>query len=607
MKVGPINHGNGKFEFVVWAPHANQMTLRIFSTNEQTYKMNILPNGYWSVVVNNVAPDTTYYYLINNERERPDPASNFQPQDVHGPSQVVDHEKYKWTDQNWNGIPLTNYILYELHVGTFTEEGTFTSAINKLDYLCQLGITAIEIMPVAQFPGNRNWGYDGVYPFAPQSSYGGVEALKNFVDVCHSKGLAVVLDVVYNHLGPSGNYLRDFGPYFIDKYKTPWGMAVNFDDEYSDEVRNYFIENALFWLENYHFDALRIDAVHSIFDFGAKHFLAELNENIESLYHKNGKKYFIIVESDLNDVRLITPIEQGGYGCDAQWSDDFHHALHSALTGEKSGYYMDFGKIEHVASALKNSFVYSGIHSAYRKKRHGNDASGRPTYQFVVSIQNHDQIGNRAFGERLSQLVPFEALKLAAAAMILSPYIPMLFMGEEYAEESPFLYFISHSEPELIEAVQKGRKAEFKAFKWTGSIPDPQSEETFDHSKLNWHCIEEDKHRTMLEFYRELINLRKSISAFQDFSRDHLDVKINEEEKIVFIHRNNKESSIYSILNLNNIEVTTFINLPEGRWKKILDSADKKWMGKNSSTPSMISNRQDITINEFSLSVYEKV
>jgi maltooligosyltrehalose trehalohydrolase len=607
MKVGPINLGNGKYEFVVWAPHAKQMTLRIYSPNEQTYKMNILENGYWSVVVNNVAPDTIYNYMINNELERPDPASNFQPQDVHGPSQVVDHGKYMWTDQNWNGIPLTNYILYELHVGTFTGEGTFTSAINKLDYLCQLGITAIEIMPVAQFPGNRNWGYDGVYPFAPQSSYGGVEALKKFVDACHSKGLAVVLDVVYNHFGPSGNYLSDYGPYFIDKYKTPWGMAVNFDDEYSDEVRNYFIENALFWLENYHFDALRIDAVHSIYDFGAKHFLAELSENVASLYHKNGRKYFIIVESDLNDVRLITPIEQGGYGCDAQWSDDFHHAVHSVLTGEISGYYMDFGKIEHVASALKNSYVYSGNHSAFRKKRHGNDASGRPTYQFVVSIQNHDQIGNRAFGERLSQLVPFEALKLAAATMILSPYIPMLFMGEEYAEESPFLYFISHSEPELIEAVQKGRKAEFKAFKWKGSIPDPQSEETFEHSKLNWHCIEENKHKTMFEFYRELINLRKSIAAFQDFSRDHLDVKVNEEERTIFLHRTNRESSIYSIMNFNDIEVTTFTHLPDGKWKKILDSADKKWMGKSSSTPAMISNRQDITINEYSLSVYEKV
>ncbi|MGE5679824.1 MAG: malto-oligosyltrehalose trehalohydrolase [Bacillota bacterium] len=606
MKIGPINHGGERFEFVVWAPNASQLSLKIHKPEERSYKMRLKENNYWVTEAINVTPGTTYSFVINNEIERPDPASNYQPMDVHGPSQVVDHSSFNWTDSKWKGLQLTKYIIYELHIGTFTEEGTFESAIEKLDYLKELGITAIEIMPVSQFPGSRNWGYDGVYPFAPQSSYGGPEGLKKLVDACHNKGLAAILDVVYNHFGPSGNYLNNYGPYFHDKYKTPWGMAVNFDDEYSDEVRNYFIENALFWYEQYHFDALRLDAVHSIYDFGAKHFLTELTERVEEFYHNSGRKCFVFVESDLNDVRLITPREQGGYGCDAQWTDDFHHSIHAILTGENSGYYLDFGKTEHVVDALKNSYVYSGNHSNYRKRKHGNDASGRPTYQFIVSIQNHDQVGNRAFGERFSKLIPFEAQKLAAGAMILSPYIPMLFMGEEYGEESPFLYFISHLEPELIESVQSGRKAEFQAFRWQGNIPDPQSEETFEQSKLNWESINKGGHKVMLEFYKELIRLRKSNAALESFDRSSIEVKGVEEDKIVFMQRSNRDANVICIMNFSNIEVTTYANMPEGRWKKILDSSDKRWVGKGSSTPEVIEKSQDITISQYSFSLYER-
>ena len=440
--------------------------------------------GYHEVLVDGVEPGTLYRYRLDGTLERPDPASRCQPEDVHGPSQVVDSH-FDWDDSAWCGIPLREYILYELHVGTFTPEGTFEAIIPYLPELKALGITAIELMPIAQFPGQRNWGYDGVYPFAVQHSYGGPDGLKRLVQACHRHGLAVVLDVVYNHLGPDGNYLGDYGPYFTERYKTPWGGALNFDGPYSDEVRRFFIDNALFWVTEFRIDALRLDAVHAILDHSAQPFLQELGLALQARAEHMNRRIYAIAESALNDTRIIRSRELGGYGLDAQWNDDFHHALRVLLTDDRGGYYQDFGELGHLAKAFREGFVYAGDYSAYRRRRHGHSSRHMPAQQFVVFAQNHDQVGNRMFGERLSQLVSLEALKLAASAVLLSPFIPLLFMGEEYGEVAPFQYFISHLDPQLVDAVRRGRREEFAAFAWQGEPPDPQDIATFQRAKLD--------------------------------------------------------------------------------------------------------------------------
>ncbi|MFC1937816.1 malto-oligosyltrehalose trehalohydrolase, partial [Chloroflexota bacterium] len=413
--LGAAYLGDDQCQFIVWAPLAQRIEVHIVSPEELIIPLQRDSQGYHRVVTGGVKPGSLYFYRLDGEKEHPDPASRFQPQGVHGPSQVL-AATFPWQDQNWPGLPLQEYILYELHVGTFTEEGTFDAVIGHLDRLKDLGITAMELMPVAQFPGNRNWGYDGVCPFAVQDSYGGPEGLKHLVNTCHQKGLAVVLDVVYNHLGPEGNYIADFGPYFTDRYKTPWGAALNFDGPHSDEVRRFFIENALYWLEEFHIDALRLDALHAIFDMSSYPFLQELAASFHQKVAKLNRKAYLIGESSANDARLIKPSESGGYGLDAQWNDEFHHSLHTLLTGEQSGYYQDFGQLQHLIKAFQEGFVYSGQYSHYRQRRHGVSSRNIPSHRFVVFAQNHDQVGNRVKGERLSRLVLFEALKLAAGA-----------------------------------------------------------------------------------------------------------------------------------------------------------------------------------------------
>ncbi|MBB6611733.1 malto-oligosyltrehalose trehalohydrolase [Pontibacter sp. Tf4] len=561
--------------FTVWAPEAEQVDVVIHGEKKQTIAMQREAFGYWVGLVEDAKPGTRYSFKLNNDKELPDPASMSQPAGVHEASEVV-NPNYSWTDHNWKNLPLEEYIVYELHVGTFSEEGTFEGIINKLPELQDLGITAIEIMPIAQFPGSRNWGYDGVYPFAAQNSYGGVEGLKKLVDACHQAGIAVVLDVVYNHLGPEGNYLNEFGPYFTEKYSTPWGAALNFDDAHSDHVRNFFFQNALMWLRDFHIDALRLDAVHAILDTGAKHFLQELQEHVNHLAEQQNKPFYLIAESDLNDVRLINPIEQGGYGLAAQWMDDYHHAIHTMVTGETEGYYADFGKPEHLVKTLKHSFIYNGMYSENRKRTVGSDATANPAKQFVVCSQNHDQVGNRMLGERLTQLVSFEMLKPIAALVILSPYTPMLFMGEEYGEENPFLFFVSHTDKDLVEAVRKGRKEEFKAFAWQGEAPDPQSEETFNNSKLQHNYKNSKKHNQLREFYKALIQLRKSIVT--KLSKEHLEAALNEQETVLdFTHT---FAGIRCIINFSKEPQTIAADLKD--WKLILDSAEEKWGGPGS-------------------------
>jgi len=605
MKIGARYHGDGTCEFIVWAPQVDDVTVSITSPQERLIPMNKDGDGYWRVRAEGIFPGAQYFYRLNASIERPDPASHFQPHGVHGASEVVDHSGFQWRDEGWVSARLEDMIIYELHVGTFTPEGTFEAVIPRLEDLQSLGINAIEIMPVAQFPGERNWGYDGVYPFAVQNSYGGPEGLKRLVNACHQQGLAVGLDVVYNHLGPEGNYLGDFGPYFTEKYKTPWGRAINFDDAYSDEVRNVFIENALHWFQHYHIDALRLDAIHAIYDMSARPFLQELAETVEEFSNQQGRKFYLIAESNLNDVRVIRPREWGGYGIDAQWCDDFHHSLRTLLTGENAGYYLDFGQVEHLVKALREGFVYSGQYSAYRKKRHGSSSIDRPAHQFVVFSQNHDQVGNRLLGERLSKLVSFEALKLAAGVVLLSPYVPLLFMGEEYAEASPFLYFVSHSDPDLIEAVRQGRKHEFQSFQWPGEPPDPQNPETYLQSKLHWEKRTEGAHKVLLEFYQHLIRLRKKIPALAHLDKSSLEVSGVETEKLLLLRRWHRESQTFCVVNFNKTEVTFHFDVPSGEWKKIVDTSEERWLGPGASLPTRVESKQELTISPLSFAIYE--
>ena len=590
---------DGRCRFLVYAPFARTVEVLLLSPARRAVALEGDGAGYHHRIVDGVAAGTPYLYRLDGAKERPDPASRHQPQGVHGPSRVTDPAAFRWRDREWRGIPLPSYVLYELHVGTYTPEGTFDAVIPRLDSLVDLGITAVELMPVSQFPGRRNWGYDGVYPFAVQESYGGPEGLKRLVDACHLRGLAVVLDVVYNHLGPEGNYLSDFGPYFSDRYRTPWGAAVNFDGPFSDEVRRYFLDNALHWIRDFHIDALRLDAIHGIMDFSASPFLAELAGAVRRIRREENRRVYLIPESDLNDARVVTPAEEGGYGLDAQWSDDFHHALHTLLTGERDGYYADFAGIEPMARAFTDGFVYSGQYSAYRKRRHGNRSRHLPAGKFVVFAQNHDQVGNRMRGERLSVLVSFESLKLAAGVVLLSPYLPLLFMGEEYGEVAPFLYFVDHGDEGLIEAVRKGRKEEFAAFGWTGEIPDPQDETTFLRSRPDPSLRALGHHATLLELHRELLRVRKTIRALAGVDRPHREetevIRFDEEKALVVLRRYGGRHAA-AAFHFGETKATLPLSLPGGPWEKVLDSSDVRWGGPGGAAPETVDTATDAAL-----------
>ena len=506
--------------FLFWSPTASSTGLEV--TNKGYFPLDRKDYGYWEGSFPEINSGDRYMVVIDKNKKIPDPVSLSQPDGVHAASEVIDTFALFQKTKVWEGFDPANLIIYELHTGTFSPKGSFQGIIEKLDYLVDLGINAIELMPVAQFPGSRNWGYDGVYPFAVQQSYGGAKGLAELVTACHVKGIAVILDVVYNHLGPEGNYLPVAGPYLTDKYRTPWGSAINFDDEWCDGVRRYFIENALMWLRDFGIDGLRLDAVHAIKDNSTLHFLAELAGSVEKLNCQTGSNHFLIGECDLNDVRYISPANEGGMGLDAQWCDEFHHALHALITGERQGYYTDFGNLSSLTDSFNNAYVYNGKFSEHRKKLFGNSTNGIPGNRFVVFTQNHDQTGNRMSGERLSSLVDYESLKLAAAAMILSPFAPMLFMGEEYGEDAPFLYFTSHSDTELIEAVREGRKREFKEFMTGDEPPDAHDEDTFKRSMLSWNIDSDEKRKKLLEYYKLLIRLKKSHPALKPGNRENV-------------------------------------------------------------------------------------
>ncbi|MEH2144011.1 malto-oligosyltrehalose trehalohydrolase [Nostoc sp.] len=614
MRIGANYLGNGECEFTVWSPLLDSVTVKILTPEPQLIPLKPQSEGYWQTKVNDVYPGTLYRYVLNGQDTFADPASQYQPEGVHGPSQIVD-QHFEWTDEGWTGIPVESMIFYELHVGTFTPEGTFTAIISRLPELRELGINAIEIMPISQFPGDthvqasltyRNWGYDGVYPFAVQNSYGSPAELKQLVNACHQHDIAVVLDVVYNHFGPEGNYMAQFAPYFTKTYKTPWGDALNFDDAYSQGVRNYFIQNALYWLREFHIDALRLDAVQAIYDLGAKHFLWELGEAIHHFSQQGEKwKRHLIAESDQNNPQIIRPAELGGYGIDAQWSDDFHHALHTLLTGDRQGYYQDFGQTAQLAKAYEDTFVYDWKYAPHRKRFHGVSCRDRPLSQFTICIQNHDQIGNQMKGERLSQRISFEGLKLAAGAVLLSPNLPLLFMGEEYGETAPFIYFVSHSDPDLIQAVRAGRKQEFEAFHYANDPPDPESAETFLKSKLNWQLRNEGKHKVLWNWYRQLINLRKTHPALLNQDRNFIQATSDKQKELVIVRRWCESTELIFVMNFNSSAMT--VNLPIGHnAHKLLDSADTSWSGPGSEAAEHLSVGQEVKIKPTSIVLYER-
>ena len=519
----------------VWAPYAKEVQVILDGTS---YPMLSTRHGWWMLDSPLAGHGSDYAFVLDGSGPLPDPRSPWQPYGVHGFSRMLDHSLFSWTDDRWQAPPLSSAVIYELHTGTFSPQGTFQGVAQKLDHLVDLGITHIELMPVNSFSGTHGWGYDGVGLFAPHEPYGGPAGLKELVDECHARGIAVILDVVYNHLGPEGNYLDRFGPYFTNRYSSPWGNAVNLDGPGSDEVRRFFIENALMWLKDYHMDVLRLDAVHAIIDTSSVHFLEELSQEVEMLQARTGRHLALIAESNLNNPRIVQPREIGGYGIDAQWNDDFHHALHTVLTGEKNGYYGDFGTLSDLAQAMEEIFVYSGRYSAFRGRKHGRPVRGVSGNKFLAYLQNHDQIGNRARGERLNHLVDTGRFMLGSALVFASACIPMIFQGEEWAASSPFQYFTDHQDEELGKAVVTGRREEFAAFGWDpGDIPDPQDPATFERSKPLWEELEHEPHTSVLAWYKGLIRLRRELPVLKDGFLSQILISYHEEEQWLAMNR----------------------------------------------------------------------
>lgn len=609
MDIGSRFLPDGTCRFRVYAPFPDSMAVD-FPARKETRPLVRDPDGYWSAAWKDIVHGERYLYRLGDRVSRPDPASHSQPEGVHAASQAWDHSRFRWSDSGWAGIPPEDMVIYELHAGTFTAEGSLEAVAGRLDHLSGLGVNAIELMPVSQFPGRWGWGYDGVYPYAVHAGYGGPDSLKRLVDACHARGIAVILDVVYNHLGPEGNYLAEFGPYFTDHYKTPWGKALNFDGADCGPVREYFIGNALHWFRDYHVDALRLDAVHQIYDVSARPFLAELGGRVEELSRRDGGRRFLIAESDLNDTRIIQSRDTGGYGLDAQWLDDFHHCVDVMLHPDRSGYRRDYGEPRQLIKAFREGFVYTGEWCPTRRRRFGKSSSSRPGREFVVFVQNHDQVGNRLTGDRISTLSDPASGRLAAACMLLSPYIPLLFMGEEYGEENPFLFFADYGDAALRDAVREGRKREFNFLETEGEIPDPVSESSFLASRLDWSRLERRGHRQHLEFYRALLRLRRSSPALSRPDRENLEM--SGLDRVFWLRRWHAGSAglpadeFAAFLNFNPGEARAHMQAREGIWDLVLDSASEEWGGPGTRAPARLDAGADLALPALSAAVYRK-
>ncbi|HZO20757.1 MAG TPA: malto-oligosyltrehalose trehalohydrolase [Gemmatimonadaceae bacterium] len=597
----------GGVRFSVWAPNAAHVAVRLEGGG--THPLASSGNGVFETTVAEASAGTGYRYVLDDQIV-PDPVSRYQPRGVHGPSRVVDPASYRWRDVGWRGLEMADAIIYELHVGTFSGDGTFRGVIPHVRELSELGVTAIEIMPVAEFPGPRNWGYDGAHLYAPQSTYGGPEELRALVDAAHAEGLAVILDVVYNHLGPEGNYLNALGPYFTGRYTTPWGPALNYDDAQCDEVRRFVVDNALYWITEFHIDGLRLDAIHGIFDFSPRHILRDIADAVHAQAALLGRRALVIAESDLNDPRVVRKSEQCGYGLDGQWADDLHHAIHAALTGERDGYYADFGGIGAIANALRTPFVYDGRYSPHRKRKHGAPATGIPTDRFVVCIQNHDQVGNRAQGDRLAAIVGLRKSGLAAALVLLSPYVPLLFMGEEYGETNPFPYFVSHGDPALVEAVREGRRKEFAHFGWKGEVPDPQAPETFERARLDRRRLRTAEHAGHRALYGDLLRLRRDEGALRPGSAEARVAYDESDGWITLELVSERHRPLFTLFNLSD----TIRHIPAatsrpGAWNLLLSTDAKAYTGCGEA-PARIPNEgaadARVAVPSWSASVYAR-
>lgn len=601
--MNPGNAHNTGWQFTVWAPEAASMMLHFTGRTERLIDMQKNEEGYFQTAVMDVQENDLYFYRPEGKNDYPDPASCYQPQGVFGPSAVVDHSTHTWNDGSWKGLPFSELIFYELHVGTFTKEGTFEAIIPRLDEIAGTGINAIELMPVAQYSGNWNWGYDGVFLYAVQHTYGGPKSLKKLVDACHQRGIAVFLDVVYNHLGREGNCLPFFGPYFSEKYQTPWGKAFNFDGAWSDGVKDYIIGNVLYWAEHYHIDGLRLDAIHEIFDRNAVNIWDLLHTRVKEWQQQTGRILYLVAESDLNSPRVVSPPGIGGHGFDAAWLDDFHHALYVLLDRAGWMHYRDFGSLEQLAKAYTEGYVHSGEYVHFRKRRHGASSAGVAGSKFIIFNQNHDLPGNRPGGERLSVLVDFDRLKLAAAAVLLAPYVPLLFMGEEYGEETPFYFFSDYNDPALRDELQEGRKKQFAGFEWKEAAPDPGKEEVFKASKLQWSRRTQGKHAILLSWHRELIRLRRQHPLLKDLSKNNIRADLFSQSGLaVYRHSANGRQRLLCLFNFSGKEIPYTFLKPEGwspttavapsgepmdpaapanigcSWNKVLDSTDEAWL-----------------------------
>jgi maltooligosyltrehalose trehalohydrolase len=589
---------DGRVHVRVWAPHASEVA--VVTAGEETASRETAlareERGYFAGIIPGAAVGTRYRFRLDGDKHlAADPASRFQPEGVHGPSAVVDPGAFRWEVAAWSVPPPREWVIYELHVGTFTPEGTFDAIVPRLPYLKDLGVTTIELMPVAQFPGARNWGYDAVFPWAVQHSYGGPEGLRRLVDACHRAGIAVILDVIDNHFGPEGCVFSRFGPYFTDRYCTPWGDAINFDGPHSDEVRAFFIESALMWLEEYRVDGFRLDAVHEIYDPRAQPFLAELGEAVYKRAAELHREAVLIAESDLNDPKLMLPRAIGGYGLDAQWADDFCHALEVQLIGQESAYAGDFGAFADLATAMRQAFVYTGQFQPSRQRQFGRTPAPARRDQFVVFAQNHDQVGNRPGGERLGHHLALPRRKLAAASVLLSPFVPLLFMGEEYGEPNPFLFLTDHGDPELVEAVREGRRAEFARFGGHDAAPDPQAIETFERSRLQLDRHTEGEHAALHAWYQNLIALRRRFPVLTDPAAENT-VVARDAERVLMRHACNSDCEAIVILGFAEEETRVSLPIPAGAWTRCLDAADPRYLGAGSTMPATLRSPGDLEL-----------
>ena len=603
--LGAVPLGEDRCSFTVWAPRARRVELCLGEPGTREVTMTAAEGGYHLAVVDGCPPDTRYRYRLDGGDRMADPASRSQPDGVHGPSAVFDTRAHRWADDGWVPPPLWRHVIYEVHMGTWTRGGTFDDAVNVLDRLVDLGVTAVEPMPVAQFAGRRNWGYDGVFPYAVQNSYGGPDGFQRFVDACHQRGLAVVLDVVYNHLGPEGNRLAAFGPYFSDRYRTPWGEAINFDGRASDQVRRFFIDNALGWFADFHVDGLRLDAIHSIIDATARPFLAELVTATADLEAELGRSCLLIAESADNDRRVVTSPAIGGLGFDAQWNDDFHHALHALVTGERFGYYRDYGRIGQLARAVTDGLVFQGEYSSFRGRRHGTPTDGIQPARFVDFAQNHDHIGNRPRGDRLSTLVGFDALRLIAAVVLLSPGTPLLFMGEEYGDPAPFPYFVDHGDPDLIEAVRTGRAAEF-AGGWSESPLDPADPSTFQLAVLDGALAEKGDHARLRALHRFLIHLRHDHPVLSRSAAHQVRAEARGHE--LRVQRATTAGAVCALFNFGRDDelVTALPETPDdGRWEMLIDSGEPDWGGNGATLPAYADGFAGLLIPRLGFAAYQ--